>query len=190
MMIQLEKFQIAAALPRIETGLNKYMWLQANRDTIDIRLDTQYKKKFNHFYRVRRGTEWQDHFYALLENKKGKPVQFSEVLNALHKATNRYEASFASKLLATIDPSMPVIDSIVLRNLKLKLPAWNSKDRLARICELHSALVVDFNEFLSAEKGKYLVRQFHAMYPGADVTDIKILDLVLWQTRAPGVKRP
>ena len=122
-------------------------------------------------------------FFWPAREQEERQAQFSEVLDDLHKATNRYEASFASKLLATIDPSMPVIDSIVLRNLNLKLPASSSKDRLARICELHATMVISFNEFLSTENGKYLIQRFHAKYQEANVTEIKMLDLVLWQTR-------
>lgn len=133
MTIRLTKTQIDTALPAVAIGLNKYLWLQTNRDASDLRSNPQYKRRFNHFYRVRRGKEWQDHFYSLLETKKGKRVCFSEVLDAMYLATNRYEASFASKLLATVEPSMPVIDSIVLRNLNLRLPASNSKERAARI---------------------------------------------------------
>lgn len=183
MTIHLTKAQIDAALPAVATGLNKYLRLQANRDASDLRSNLDYRRQFNHFYKVRRGKEWQDHFYGLLEAKKGKRACFSEVLDALHQATNRYEASFASKLLATIDPSMPVIDSIVLHNLNLRLPTSNSKDRAARICQLHAVLIAYFNEFLSMENGKYLVQRFRKTYPDADATEIKMLDLVLWQTR-------
>ena len=183
MTIHLTKAQIDAALPAIATGLNKYLWLQANRDSSDLRSNPLYKRRFNHFYKVRRGKEWQDHFYGLLEAKKGKRVCFSEVLKALYQATNRYEASFASKLLATVEPSMPVIDSIVFRNLNLRLPASNSRDRAVRICRLHARLIAYFNEFLSMENGKYLVQSFCKTYPGIDITEINMLDLVLWQTR-------
>lgn len=183
MTICLTKAQIDAALPAVARGLKKYLWLQENRDKSDLRSNPLYKRQFNHFYKVRRGKEWQDHFYSLLEAKKGKRVCFSEVLDALYQATNRYEASFASKLLATVEPSMPVIDSIVFRNLNLRLPTTNSKDRAARICQLHTMLLAYFNEFLSMENGKYLVQRFRETYPDADITEVKMLDLVLWQTR-------
>jgi hypothetical protein len=39
------------------------------------------------------------------------------------------------------------------------------------------------HEFLSMQKGKYLAGRFRETYPDADVTEIKMLDLVLWQTR-------
>ena len=183
MAISLTKTTIEAALQRVATGLTKYLWLQANRDAGDLQFNLRYRTRFNHFYRVRRGQEWQDAFYGLLESKKGTRVAFSEVLDALHRATKRYEASFASKLLATIDPSMPVIDSVVLRNLDLRLPASNSKDRLAGICQLHSRLLSSFDEFLATDSGRYLVRRFREIYPEARISKIKMLDLVLWQTR-------
>ncbi len=164
-------------------GLEKYLWLQAQRDVCDVRSDSEFRRRFNGFYRVRRSQDWQDKFYDVLETKKGQTVSFVEVLEALHRTTRRYEASFASKLLATIDPSMPVIDSVVLRNLKLRLPPSPSKQRGARIADLHSKLVISFTEFLRMRTGRHLVRRFREEYPTANITEIKMVDLVLWQTR-------
>jgi hypothetical protein len=110
-------------------------------------------------------------------------VSFVEVLEALHRTTGRYEASFTSKLFATIDPNMPVIDSVVLRNLKLRLPASASKQRVARIADLHSKLVISFSEFLGMKMGRHLVQGFRNKYPSANITEIKMVDFVLWQTR-------
>lgn len=183
MTITLSKAQIDAAIPRVAEGLHKYLWLQNHRDSGDLRLNTEYQKRFNHFYRVRRGKTWQEYFYALLENKKGTRVEFAEILDALHRSTNRYEASFASKLLATIDPNMPVIDSIVLRNLRLRLPPSTSSDRLSLIRQLHAKLLSLVQLFLATANGRYLVSRFRAAYPNAAISKVKMLDLVLWQTR-------
>src|SRR5262245_43015937 len=125
MAIELTRGQIEEALPRIGPGLERYLWLQEHRYANDLRNDSVYRKRFNHFYRVRRGMDWQDRFYGLLEAKKCQAVTFAEILHALHQATDRYEASFASKLVATIRPEMPVIDSVVLRNVNLSLPRYN-----------------------------------------------------------------
>jgi hypothetical protein len=78
---------------------------------------------------------------------------------------------------------MPVIDSVVLRNLNLRLPPSASKQRVARIGDIHSRLVISFNEFLRLELGRHLVQHFRSAYPEANITEIKMLDLVLWQTR-------
>src|SRR5439155_1069029 len=50
---------------------------------------------------------------GLLERRKRQPASFGSVLRELHEATGRFEASFASKLVATIRPDTPVIDSVV-----------------------------------------------------------------------------
>jgi hypothetical protein len=78
---------------------------------------------------------------------------------------------------------MPVIDSIVLRNLNLRLPSSKSKQRIARIQQIHSGLVSCFKEFLTKDMGRHLVERFRTEYPTASITAVKILDLVLWQTR-------
>jgi hypothetical protein len=159
------------------------VWLQSQRDTCDLRFNSVYRKNFNRFYRVRRGRDWQDKFYELLEARKAQAVRFTEVLESLHHATGRIEASFASKLLATVDPNMPVIDSIVLRNLDLRLPSYGSNDRISRIAELHSTLVMSFREFLMTETGRYLVECYRHEYADVTITEVKMLDFVLWQTR-------
>ena len=183
MTINLTEETIDAALSKLAPYLDAYLWLQTHRHACDVRSDASFRKRFNAFYKVRRGRDWQDKFYELLECRKGRASSFAEVLDALHSATGRYEASFASKLLATIDPDMPVIDSIVLRNLGVRLPAYGSDGRRSRIVELHGQLLASLNGFLKTDVGRYLVKRFRATYPEADVTEIKMLDFVLWQTR-------
>lgn len=190
MTVTLTKDAIDAALIRMARYLDAYLWLQAHRDACDVRSDASFRKRFNAFYKVRRGRDWQDKFFDLLERRKGRASSFAELLDALHRATGRYEASFASKLLATIDPNMPVIDSIVLRNLDVRLPAYGSDCRRSRIVELHGRLLASLNGFLKTDVGRYLVERFRAAYPDADVTEVKMLDLVLWQTRSKKVSAP
>jgi hypothetical protein len=101
----------------------------------------------------------------------------------LHRSTGRYEASFASKLVATVDPDLPVIDSIVLRNPQLRLSTHTAPQRISRIVELHAGLVTWFTAFLETETGRYLVERFRAEYPDAHITETKMVDLILWQTR-------
>lgn len=122
MTINLTKAQIDAALPRVAKGLQQYVSLQAMREVSDLQSEPLFRRQFNHFYRVRRNKEWQDKFYELLENFKGTAVGFPDVFDALYRMTGRHEASFASKLLATLNPDMPVIDSIVLRNFNSGFP--------------------------------------------------------------------
>ncbi len=180
---QLEDVDVAAALPLIRRGLEAYLWLQANLLDRDVSADVEYQRRFAGFYRIRYGMEWRRHFFSMLEERKRLPVAFGSVLRDLHAATGRVEASFASKLAATIDPSLPVIDSVVLRNLGLRLPKSSDPGRLEGIVHLHAALHGIMSGYLTSPAGEGLVAKFMAAYPNACISPMKMLDLILWQTR-------
>jgi hypothetical protein len=190
-VIRLDEAAIECALPLVAVGLRKYCYLQAALAATDVAHDPSFQTGFNAFYRVRRGAAWRSAFYSLLQREKSCPRSFAEVLRDLHAATGRVEASFASKLAATVDPGKPVIDSFVLKNLGLRLPPPGASEvRLARIEALYDRLGQMYAEFLDTERGRYLVERFGATYPKRQVTRVKMLDLVLWQTRQAGKPSP
>jgi hypothetical protein len=182
--IPLDQDGIDRGLPLVANGLRKYTWLQAELHRRDVSHDREYQKRFNGFYRVRRSAEWQRTFYDLLEAGKLRHPRLRDVLLEIEYATSRVEASFSSKLVATLDPSMPVIDSIVLDHLGLKLPTRRDvQARIDAIVDIHQRMAGAFQEYLRFDIGRYLVVRFQASYPEAVVTEIKMVDLVLWQTR-------
>lgn len=184
MTISLSIAQIDAAVPRIAKGLEQYVRLQSAALNDRSFEDRMFRRRFNHFYRVRRGPEWQSAFYAAMARARKERLSFAAVLELLHESTGRYEASFGSKLFATINPSTPVIDSVVLKNLGLRLPSANASERAEKICEVHRTLSRLFEAFLATDTGTYLVAAVDKAYPTANITKEKKLDLVLWQTRA------
>lgn len=175
--------QIAEALPRIAGGLVKYCWLQEHLGARDVSQDVEYQQRFAGFYRVRRGANWRRLFFDILQARKTTGLSFTEALRLLKESTGRVEASFASKLVATIDPNQPVIDTVVLRNVGLRLPAPSSTNRLGQAAKLHDQLAAWYREQLATDSGRLAVRLFRAAYPNATITDTKALDLVLWQIR-------
>lgn len=185
--INLTDQDIDTALPKIAVGLEKYLKIQKRlSDQSDINLadDGDFQKKFNGFYRIRqKPAAWYKIFYMLFDESRKIPVDYYTVLQLLHKLTGRYEASFASKLLASIDTQMPVIDSIVLKNLNLRLPYPYEANRLESICSIHGKLTEYYANYLQTEKGKHLVGRFRKVYPDANVSEVKMLDLILWQSR-------
>lgn len=108
---------------------------------------------------------------------------FSQTLEDLFATTGRVEASFAIKLHATLHPNSPVIDSVVLENLGLKLPSATDPKRLQKIVDIHKCLAESFADILAPKDGKHLIATFRTAYPNAAVTDEKALDLILWQIR-------
>ena len=80
-------------------------------------------------------------------------------------------------------PSLPVIDSFVLNNVGLKLPSVGSADRVRLTCVVYESLRQHYSAFLRSDSGRVLVREFRCYYPAADITELKMVDLVLWQRR-------
>ena len=181
----LDRQKIDEALPKVAPGLAKYLRIMefVAKDPL-FHDDPDFRKAFNGFYRVRRSvTTWQPAFFSLMARAKSQGFDFARTLKELFDGTGRIEASFASKLHATLHPSAPVIDSVVLENLGLKLPSANDPERMAKVVDIHDGLAKSFADILATEDGKYLVRSFRNAYPLASVTDEKALDLVLWQIR-------
>ena len=175
---------IDVALSRLGDGLAQYRWIQENVRLCDVSSSQEFQTRFNAFYRVRRNSDWRSHFYALLENAKADGIPFAQALRLLQRLTNRLEASFASKLVATCDPSKPIIDSIVLSHFGLKLPHWNQKGREAKAIMVYNDLCERYANVLDSSIGLLITRRFDHHFPGTSLTALKKIDLVLWQIRA------
>jgi hypothetical protein len=162
--------------------LATYQYLQKHLDHVK---EPDYQKKFNYFYQVRRNAEWRAKFYNLFSNyAHNRIANFEQILYELSDATDRIEMSFASKLAATIDPDLPVIDRHVLSYLgwKSTLPREDKEGRIAEIIDLHVTMKEVFNEFLKNANGQYLINTFATVYPEQEIGNMKILDFALWQS--------
>ena len=170
-----------------EENIADYLYLRKNLSQASSRdRYPEYRRVFNRFYKVRMRNEWQTEFlYPLLFRcAKDNDADFAKILHALAKGTAQLHASFASKLAATVNPHLPVIDRNVLSYLDRKLPQ-NSHDlesRIAVVIELHRNMKLAFEAFIRTTKGKHLTQRFANAYPKAEISDMKMLDFVLWKS--------
>lgn len=182
-MIELTKNQIDRSLNLIGDVLNKYIFLQDRLNKVDVSKSKDFQKRFTRFYRVQRNSAWLSRFYDLLQNKKKVGVSFPEALKIIHANTGKIEASFASRLVATIHTEKPVIDRFVLKNTGLRLPYGYSRNREEKIVTVYNKLQLEFEEFFRSENGKYLANQFLRKFPAKNISKMRMADFVLWQTR-------
>ena len=187
MSIQLTQQAIDAAIPQLAGVLEKYAWLQARATASDdFHIEPEFRRRFNHLYQVRRALPWREAFYSLMAKAHREQLRFRSVLDLLHAATGRFEASFASKLVATLNPAAPVIDARVTQAVGLVLPPATAPDRSAQIEKVHAELSRYFAEFLPTSTGRYLIKRFDAHYPklAKRVSAEKKVDFVLWKADA------
>ena len=85
--------------------------------------------------------------------------------------------------MATLDPSKPVLDSVVLSHFRLRLPYLHAVDRQAKIVRVYGDLSAAHAELASSSVGCLIRELFDQKYPKTNLTPLKKLDLVLWQIR-------
>jgi len=56
-------------------------------------------------------------------------------------------------------------------------------NRVQVIGTMHKQLAACYGTYLKSQDGRFLVKNFKSYYPKARISEVKMLDLVIWQTR-------
>ncbi len=148
------------------------------------------KRLFRSFYSVRMKSTFFDDFIKYMYKLKNKPdTEFKCIYEETCFDNKRY-VSYATKLLATINPYKPVIDSIVLKNLGIdkeynrckKIDATNNNS--TEISKFYDELCNEYETFLLTHEAETYINLFNDALPMfKHFTCIKKLDLILWTNR-------
>lgn len=141
-----------------------------------------FQRKYTGFYRLRRNEEWRREYFRLMDffGKSGEPT-FEEILLCLYQATGNIECSFSSKMLATINPDMPIWDSKVLKALQLRLKGKDPETRISNAVVLYESICHWYEVFLQTKTGKDMIQRFDREFPKfKDMPVTKKVDFILW----------
>ncbi|MBR4770905.1 MAG: hypothetical protein IK090_08285 [Clostridia bacterium] len=184
---------------KIEKGIKDYIEITELYKNPDVTVKSEFAKKFVAFYRVRRNEAWREAFFKLFDEIRSKSVapNFKTILETLHLRLKKLnekapqtvhstiEASFVSKMLHTVNPDMPIWDSIVLSKLGFakevqpyKMNSLSEQARLDKCEEVYNKLI-DWYKGEDAEKYK---KQFDMDYPEykEKLGRTKKIDFMLW----------
>lgn len=181
--------------PSLRRGIEQYSALQRGLlNTADVTTAPDFQSKFLSFYRVRRDAVWQRSFFGLMQQLRTAQPSFRKTLTALASQVQRCEASFASKLTATLNPELPVLDSLVLRVMRTHLVDRGSgegkwsllrtgtlESRLERAIIVYNCLTATVGAIRGAAGFVGLIEQFDKSYAQDSLTETKKLDLMLWR---------
>ena len=169
------------SIEKIGIGLQKYCSIMTSLYQTGVSKDREFQRLFNGYYRMRQRSErFYCCFYRYLEEHKfDNALTYAQVLTYLFQETGCIHASFSSKLLATVRPEMPVWDKYVLSNLGLKAPYYSCKSRFQRVLDTYQKIC----DWYQTPEAKSKVAVFDSNFPNIDITDVKKIDFVLWQTR-------
>lgn len=170
---------------KIRTGIDKYQYLRKQLEQTNVAEDYEYQRRFNGFFRMGRRTEaFYADFYTYFEQHKIQKIVFADVLRFLYEKQGRLEMSFASKMVAIIDPTFPIWDSVVAgSHFGMKAPCWNEKNRVEKAIQKYDEYCCCYNTYLQTDEAQAKIAIFNINYPNEDITDVKKLDFILWQER-------
>jgi hypothetical protein len=181
--------QITKAIENLNYAA-RYKRLMDMFTRVDVSADNDFKTLFEEFYMLKRKkSTFRDKYFQYMQNKKNcaASLQFKEVLDYLFTIEHTVEASFASKLLHTINHAkFPTWDRWIGKNTGIIIPptmAVKEKQK-QKATEGYAELVQWFADYRQSENGKKMLAEFDknfACFTG--ITDIKKIDLVLWQMR-------
>ena len=108
------------------------------------------------------------------------------MLKELYNLTGELEVSFVSKLIASVDTSIPIWDQYVLKHLGLE-KEWsrvNGKAPETRIIvanTIYSRICDLYNDILNSQKGHECINHFRKILPeyNKKISDAKIIDFIL-----------
>ena len=165
-------------------GLDKYSEIMLSFQKTDVSTNMEFQRKFNAFYMIRRDETWRKLYYSLFESTKNNNPSFTHIITELYDLTGNIEASYASKMAATINPHMPIWDQYVLQNLGLRLTGYTREERLQHAIEIYSSIQQWYKEYLQTAEAKENITEFDHWLPDyAWLSDEKTIDYLLWSRR-------
>ncbi len=181
----MEKIKIIEAIEKARKGISQYLEIMALFAGVDVSTDRDFQRKYNAFYRVRQKPEkWYREYFSAMERWKGLKPGFNEVLDHFKTSLDKYEPSFSSKLVATLNPDQPVWDVNILKNTQIKMPSYSSKKKFQQAKSAYAAIQEWYKKFLVSKDGALILNLFDQQVPEhAKITPLKKVDFVLWQTR-------
>ena len=173
----------AAILEKISVSmLEKYCWLEENLYKCDLSTDTEYQRRFVHYYRMRFvSKEYRRAFFNLFERiKNDQSTSFEEIARELYLIDEKHEFSFITKMLHTIDTSRPIYDSQVNAALKLRTYQLDFEKRLKKDKEILDRISDQYRVLMSSPEVIELETEIDSKISPKTISSEKKLDFILW----------
>lgn len=174
-----------AMLAMLVSGMRlpDYRYIMENLNTMAVSANEEFQKRYNGFYKVRRNAAWREKYYICFEKfrmSRGE-ISFPAILKDIYEATNTVEASFASKMLATLKPEKPIMDSRVLHCLELSLGGSSDKEKLDTAIHIYQEIEDWYSEYSITQNAIENIAIFDKVLPDYKwLSSTKKIDYMLW----------
>ena len=164
--------------------LPRYAYIMQTVDKVNVEFDQDFQTAFNGFYKVRLpDTSYYKGFYRVFQQSKAirDNLTYGVILDELYSITGRVEASFASKILATLNANQPIWDSRVLKYLAVELSGRTDREKLNSAKMLYSQIEKLYDEYMRTEEARKNIAVFDAFLPDYTwINNVKKIDYMMW----------
>jgi hypothetical protein len=172
-----------AKLKKDNTPLDLYLWLIKNQKS-EI-----YPFVFKHFFVLNRMSSIKQKGIDELILKKSKVSSFADLL--MHIDNEKYQFSFASKILHMQNPELPIYDSHIadiigwnFQNKKSKLKHCNTrKEKISELNKLWEEFQKTWTEFTKKDYSHCCELFNKALPKYKNISRTKKLDFVMWASK-------
>ena len=158
---------------REESAIQRYL--------ISVRSRTE----FVAFYKIRLQKAHADQLYRYLLRYMARETtpRIAAALVAIKKISGTIELANASKVIASLDPTKPVYDSVVQGHLELSHPAGDMRQAIAIYQQLRERIAVLGKQTRILAALRDFDMEFPQFRSGRFLSKTKKLDLLLWQMK-------
>lgn len=149
----------------------------------------EFKEAYKSFYVMRAAGLGQQHFEKYFELLDRRVNNLETILNELYeiktlKQQNSLQFSFSTKLLHTLDNNLPIYDNQVKKTIGLP-DTYNVQDsrykKTKALLAYYENLKMIYRQLLEKTPIKKLIEDIRNHFKWTDqITDVKILDFILW----------
>jgi hypothetical protein len=165
--------------------LHQYDTLQKDLQATNVAADRKYQRTFADFYKLRGPSSFREIYFSTLEKEKSvNDLDFRRLLHELFAQCTKVHASFTSKLLATINPDLPVYDREVLIRMRFSpYLVGTAEVRLDRAVDRYQPIENFHRHAKQHPRFDTLIASFDCKFPAFHhFTGTKKLDLMMWQS--------
>ena len=175
----------------IAFNLRTYIYISEEVRKKNFVASEEFKKAYNGFYRVRQKKQaWYNRYYSLMEQQSVKNASFYNLLWEMFQVNHSVEVSFVSKLMATVNPNLPIWDQYVIRNLGYE-KLWqqsataSTEQRIDIAVKIYDAIMQWYENYIHSEEGMACIQTFDLALPkyANQLTAVKKIDYLLWSKR-------
>lgn len=175
-----------------QESIDVYLFLKKRFSENNVNEDYLFQFLFRSFYRLDNAgltDDFKSKYFELLQiHRSDKSIDIPALVKILYefktlKNVNSIQFSFVSKMVNTIDDSMPIYDSEVARMFEFRVP-YTYKDTYQRInkyMEFYAKLSKQYNEFIAKSSLKTALSCLNSNLNGiSSLSENKKIDFLVW----------